>query len=279
MFVRPDRACTAVGTSIDVGTKTYAWIATQPTHAPPAPAVPVVPQRLVDTRILLGAPGGRLAAQATLAVQVTGVGAAAVPADASSAYLNVTVDAPARDGFVTVWPCGSPMPTASNLNFRAGETIANLAVTKIGGDGQVCMYASAPTDLVVDLSAWQPSVSPLTSLVPQRLVDTRIQLGASNGRLLANSVLTVDAAAVSGIAPDATTLYLNVTVDAPATNGYLTVWPCPAPMPTSSNLNFRAGQTIANLAIAGVGSSGLVCIYASTTTDLVVDIGAWEPAR
>jgi hypothetical protein len=52
--------------------------------------------------------------------------------DAVAAVLNVTVVGPAADAFATVFPCGEPVPTASNLNYRAGVDIANAVVTKLG---------------------------------------------------------------------------------------------------------------------------------------------------
>ena len=39
------------------------------------------------------------------------------------------------NGFVTVWPCGSPQPTASNLNLQAGITSPNLVVAKFTFSG------------------------------------------------------------------------------------------------------------------------------------------------
>ena len=39
--------------------------------------------------------------------------------------VNITVTEPEDNGHVTVYPCDLPTPTASNLNFRAGQTIVN----------------------------------------------------------------------------------------------------------------------------------------------------------
>ena len=71
--------------------------------------------------------------------------------------LNVTaVDARTVE-FVMVWPCGEAMPDASNLNFAAGQTIANSVVSKVGDGGRVCVFTSAATDLLVDIAgAFRP---------------------------------------------------------------------------------------------------------------------------
>ena len=39
---------------------------------------------------------------------------------AAAVVLNVTVTGAQGSGFVTVFPCGEALPTASNLNFVAG---------------------------------------------------------------------------------------------------------------------------------------------------------------
>ena len=68
--------------------------------------------------------------------------------------LNLTVVAPAGPGFATVWPCGGPMPTASNINYAAGVVVANAVLAKVGVDGKVCVYTHAATDLVVDVNGF-----------------------------------------------------------------------------------------------------------------------------
>ena len=61
-------------------------------------------------------------------------------------------------GYVTVYPCGQPVPTASNLNFVAGDTIPNAVVTSLGAGGKVCLFTFAPTHLIVDVNGWIPAI-------------------------------------------------------------------------------------------------------------------------
>ncbi|MEO2176684.1 MAG: hypothetical protein ABGY96_21620 [bacterium] len=42
----------------------------------------------------------------------------------------------------------------SNLNFVAGQIVANNVVAPIGNDGSVCLYSNVPTDVIVDVSGW-----------------------------------------------------------------------------------------------------------------------------
>jgi len=58
-------------------------------------------------------------------------------------------------GYITVWNTGEPRPFASLINFDAGQTIANWALTPIGKDGSdrdsISIYASRSTRVVLDL--------------------------------------------------------------------------------------------------------------------------------
>jgi hypothetical protein len=71
--------------------------------------------------------------------------------------LNVTAVEPSSAGFVTVFPCsagdgGGRPPEASNLNFKAGQTVANAVVSMVGTGGAVCAFSSVDTDLLVDVN-------------------------------------------------------------------------------------------------------------------------------
>jgi hypothetical protein len=128
--------------------------------SPGAGYTPVVPERLLDTRpgpAQAGYHGERPDPAHPVALTVTGTGDARVPADAAAVVLNVTADGPQGDGYVTVWPCGTPRPLASNLNLRPATTTPNLVITKLGAGGQVCLYTSTPTHLVADLAGWYPT--------------------------------------------------------------------------------------------------------------------------
>jgi hypothetical protein len=114
-------------------------------------------------------------------------GRAGVPSDAIAAVLNITVTNPTGAGYVTVWPCGEPQPTASNLNYTANETIPNLVISKLGASGKVCIYSRQTTDLIADVAGFFPAGSgyqPISN--PTRILDTR-NAGLSS-RLVANDV-------------------------------------------------------------------------------------------
>src|SRR5262249_18972375 len=136
------------------------------------------PARLLDTRLGGHTADGQFAGTGPLAggqvLPLTVAGRAGVPTGASSAVLNVTGTAPAGPGFVTVYRCGQPVPNASNLNFGAGQTVANAVATKLSASGQACLYTSVTTHLIVDVGGYFPTSSVYAPLaVPARLADTR----------------------------------------------------------------------------------------------------------
>ena len=81
-------------------------------------------------------------------------GRAGVPVGADAVVLNVTATGTEGAGYLTVWPCGTVQPNASSLNFAAGATVANAVVAKVGDGGNVCIYTSAPTQLIADTNGY-----------------------------------------------------------------------------------------------------------------------------
>src|SRR5439155_26518668 len=77
------------------------------------------PGRILDTRPgPQGLPPGKVG-QAGTAVNVVNVGG--VPPSAKAVVVNTTVTEPTAASYLTVWPSGATRPTASNLNFGAGQ--------------------------------------------------------------------------------------------------------------------------------------------------------------
>ncbi len=233
-----------------------------PVPAGTAGVLAVDPVRLVDTRNPQDHP--RLAPGATLRLDVTDI----APPGASAVALNLTAVA-SDDGFVTAHACSSARPETSNLNPAAGGVVTNAAIVPIG-DGEVCFYAHAATDLLIDLNGWLTTASDvgLRPVDTRRLVDTRSALGGS-ARLAAGDTLAVP---VVPPGSPATAVQLNLTAVQPGADGYVTVWPCGADRPTVSNLNPVAGVTRPNLVNVRVGEAGTVCLYTDQETDLLVDL-------
>jgi trimeric autotransporter adhesin len=119
---------------------------------------PLVPARLLDTRptggtidsLFVGA--NRRPAGTVTELAIAGRGN--VPTGVETVVLNVTVTAPTAAGYITVYPCGSAPPDASSVNYDSGTTIANAVVAQLSATGTVCLFNSAPTQLLVDVNGY-----------------------------------------------------------------------------------------------------------------------------
>jgi hypothetical protein len=232
---------------------------------------PMAPVRLLDTRS-----STRVGPGETRVLQVAGTNG--VPFDAVGVSLNVTVTQPSAASHLTLHPNGEPRPTASNINFVAGDTIANGATVKLGDDGSIAIFnSSGSVHVIVDIGGWYDrstigTGSSLQTAAPTRLLDTR-QSGVPVGPGETIQVPVIG----GGAAPaTATAVALNVTVTRPTAISHLTVFPAGGPRPGTSSLNFDAGETIANGVIVEVGDDGEVSIFNSVgTVHVIVDLDGW----
>ena len=222
----------------------------------PATFVPVATTRVIDTRRA----GGRLGRGQDLAVDLTGL----VPAGATAATVNLTVDAPAGDGYLSAYPCGQAPPLTSTLNYRAGRPRGAAATVALDGGRRFCVRTLADTDVIVDVSgAYTPAAdgARFAPTVPTRLLDTR-----TAGTMAAGHV------AVVRLPSAAAAVVVNLTATNADTAGYLTAFRCGDPAPLASNVNYGPGETVANLAVVPAAADGTVCVLASSRTDVVVDL-------
>ena len=134
------------------------------------------------------------------------------------------------------------------------------------------------------------TVSPLASaqvplqfvaVTPCRVVDTRWPVGPLGGPEIQGQT-SRDFALPNGVCsiPNTAAAYsLNVTVVPHPTLGYLTVWPTGQPRPVLSTLNSPNGRVKANAAIVPAGDNEAISVFATDTTDVVLDIdGYFVPA-
>jgi peptidoglycan hydrolase-like protein with peptidoglycan-binding domain len=81
---------------------------------------------------------------------------------------------------------------------------------------------------------------------------------------------------------DASAALVNITVADPAAAGYVTAESCGATAAgdrASSNGNYAAGQTVANVSVVPVDSRGWFCVYTSAAAHVIVDVqGYLTPA-
>ncbi len=254
-----------------------------------APATPsaftalATPIRLADTRST-----GAVGEGVTIGVAVTGLAPLPAPGSVTAAVLNITVVGPAGTGFWTVFPHGTPLPTASNINVDAvasfsGATLAlpNLVTVPVNADGIVDIYAQKGGDVLIDMLGYYSPAAVATAgrfaplSTPTRMLDTR----TTKTPFAAAETRTFAAAGAAG----ASAVALNVTAVGSAA-GFWQVFPAGSTPPASSNLNSMfAGHVSANQVIVGVDSAGQFSIYSQNGGDLIIDVvgiftGAAAPA-
>ena len=227
------------------------------------------PRRIADTRSETMVGAGRV-----LRVPVP-----AEYADAQAALVTLTAVDPCRRGYLAGFACGAARPPTSTLNARDRAATANLALIPVG-QGSICIYASMPTDVVVDLLGHVGGDGAgVRTVEPTRIFDSRAtgsaELIPSNGRRAAGTVTTLPVRRSPDVPADADAVVVNVTSTESTRRGYVTTYPgpCSGPPPTASNLNHVDGETIAVAAITRVGSDGTICVYNHAPTHLVVDLG------
>ncbi len=257
------------------------------------------PVRLLDTRPgqpACSAPGVMLsgATPRTLPARVTCNGIS-IPTNARVIVGNATAVNPTQfDGFVTLYPSGIQRPTASNLNYTAGQIIPNAFTVGLGSNGAFDIYASSDTHFIVDVTGYYSPDAldangsgllyyPFPS--PVRLLDTRpgqpacdapglpITGGQSRteiARITCNGVTIPAGAQV--IVGNGTAV--NFGLD----GGYVTLYPSGVPRPTVSNMNYASNQIIPNAFIIGLGANGGFDVFASSSIHFIVDLmGYFSP--
>jgi hypothetical protein len=278
--------------------------------------VAISPFRILDTRA--GSSCVQCGADPTLGpgvtekVQMTNVVGSPIPATATAVVLNVTEVAGTASSLLTVYPSGTGMPTASNLNFAPGKVIANLVTVTLGEGGswdtnrEINIYNAAGTvNVLADVEGYfMPQASSdvigeFHPISPVRVCDTRSgsltplckQHGAigPGGALLVNVTGTgSDAIPGDGTAAAAVVNLTGVAGSAPT---YLSLSPtnsngqCPysgSTAPKFSTINLSAGLVAANRVMVALGPStpgghaNSLCVYnGAGTINVIIDAGGW----
>jgi uncharacterized repeat protein (TIGR03803 family) len=249
--------------------------------------VTVTPCRLVDTRPQNGGsgpiPGGTFQD-----FPISGAPNCGIPASAAAYSLNVTVVPQGSLGYLTIWPAGQPQPVVSTLNSVDGRVKADAAILPAGANGEVSVYVTDTTNVILDVDGYFAPVSGSTyafyPLPPCRVADTRVDtfppgLGPpSLSALTPRDFPVLNSPCIpSGINPAAYSFNFTVVPGHPV--GYLSVWPTGQSQPVVSTLNDQTGTIVANAAIVPAGTGGNISVYSTHDTQLLIDIdGYFAPA-
>lgn len=235
----------------------------------------LAPSRILDSRYGPRPDGrtGQFAAGTTTRIPIAGIGP--VPGLATGVALNLTATESAGPGFLTVYPCGTKPSLTSSLNFETGDTRANHVIAGLDATGAVCIFTPTTTSVILDVTGWygDDTGSRLTTIRGTRVFDTRDGTGGAAAPIGAGETRAVDVGLRGSLA-----VGQNVVINLLATRsdggGFLTVFPCGAVRSATSSLNLAQGQDVANLVTSPVGDDGQVCVYSSTSTDVVMDVVA-----
>jgi hypothetical protein len=161
------------------------------------------------------------------------------------------------------------------LNDIPGQIIANAAIVTAGTSGDVSVYPTNDTDVVIDINGYFAAAGTgglsLYGVSPCRVIDTRNAGGAFTGTL-SPPVDVVDAGCAASSAAQA--YVFNASVVPVGALGYLTLWPDGASQPLVSTLNALDGSISSNMAIVP-STNGKVDAYASGLTQLILDISSY----
>jgi DNA-binding beta-propeller fold protein YncE len=239
---------------------------------------PLTPCRVADTRF----PNGKLGSPYLTGGQqrdfpILNASACNIPSDAAAYSLNFSVVPHGPLFYMTVWPKGQSQPVVSTLNDIPGQIIANAAIVAAGTGGDVLVYPTNDTDLVIDINGYFAAAGPgglsLYPSAPCRVIDTRkLGTGQPFSGTLSPPVNVVDSPCEPPTAAGA--YVLNATVVPQGALGYLTLWPDGTGQPLVSTLNALDGSVTNNMAIVP-NIDGETDAYASGTTQLILDISSY----
>ena len=237
---------------------------------------PVSPCRVLDTRNTTGPLAGpSLAGGQSRTFPIRSAFACNIPSQAEAYSLNLAAVPSGPLGFLTAWPTGQARPLAASLNASTGSVTANASIVPAGSNGSIDVFASAATDLVIDINGYfaAPASGGLSlySVPPCRALDTRIPLGTPAG----SGVRDVQVSAAGcGIPTSAPALVLGVTVVPAGILGYLTLWAQGQTQPVVASLNAQDGAITSNLAIVP-SNDGWISSFATSPTHMVIDISGF----
>ena len=300
------RRCTnSLGTSpITVGSG-YIYVGLANYH-------PILPYRILDTRptnCVQCVQDPTFGAGTIRKVQLTGLSfGVAIPSDSTAVVLNVTEVAGNANSLLTVYPFGTGLPQASNLNFAAGKVIANLVTVTLGQGGAIDIYnAYGTVNVLADVEGYfAPAPSSTVTgefhpISPVRVCDTRTTsptpVCKAHGILGPGAAMLVNVTGI-GIGSDsvpadgsAAGVVVNLTGVAGSALTFLSLsattstGQCPYSGTHGSqfsNVSLSAGLVAANRVMVQLGPSTpgghttSLCVFnAAGSINVVIDVNGW----
>jgi hypothetical protein len=159
--------------------------------------------------------------------------------------------------------------------WDANNGFHNVVLDNFRINGHLVTPANLGQYFDVNSYVWGLSVTASAkffTVAPCRVIDTRDPAGPYGGPAIAgNTTRTVTVAGRCGIPATAKSVASNLTVVAPPTNGYFTLFPGGTTIPLFSSINFRPGLTRANNTLAPLGAAGDLGVFCSTDPSAMVN--------
>ena len=153
---------------------------------------------------------------------------------------------------------------------------ALLPAVIVNGPASTVVHAAAASvgcdPLPAGGAAAAPALESYTAINPQRLVDTRNNIGGWGTTLGAGCTMRVNMA--GDIPANAAAVSLSMTAISD-TRDYFTVYPCASGRPDTSNLNTRPGIPTPNLVVAIPDVNREICIFSHGTAHVIIDLAGW----
>ena len=158
----------------------------------------------------------------------------------------------------------------NRIFIGAGAVVASVAL--------LFSTAAANASPATVASVTPPASGSTVILNPSRIADSRSEDSFATFQAFWRQDLQVagrGGVPLTGVAA----VILNVTAVHPWTSGFLTVWPFGIPRPTTSSVNFTAGQNVANTVIVRLSPDGTISLYngSSAGVDVLVDVEGYIP--
>jgi hypothetical protein len=193
-----------------------------------------------------------------------------------SASISLTASSPAGSAVLTCPKVSAPGNTQVVTSVVGFTPVSSFATTlTISG-------TAATSNDTVTLGGYSiQSLIPLPThfvpVPPCRIADTRTPNGPFGGPAITGNTFRdfVIPSSVCGIPSNAAGYSLNVAVVPRATLGFLTLWPSGQSQPLVATLNSIDGRIRSNAAIVPAGSNGAVSVFATDTTDVILDINGY----
>jgi PKD repeat protein len=222
--------------------------------------VPLGPQRLLDTRVLVNrvhhpVAGGH--------ARTFSVATAGVPASADGVLLDVTATNTRGAGSAVLYSAAGAQPGqgAPSPDWSAGQTVTNLVMVPVKAAEVTLRNASKRSaDFMVDVVGYYETLGTAAVYLPVQAqltgVHTAVVHAGRTMTLRVRGCLGAPASAVVALA-------VNLTVHGSAAGGYLTAYQAGRSRTSTRILSFARGQTEAGAAVLPVGSNGAVQVHNS----------------